>query len=203
MSQKYRIVWQLCLTHTINLMLKSIGEFLDHKAIIEAARRICRWLYNHNKLHAMMRQTIGGELVRWNATRSSTNYMFLESMFHRKDKFMTWMSSSGFIESKFSSTQEGRYTHSCLSNLTWWDTMQYVLKGLEPLYAFLCSTNQDKIPNMSEVLLRFDICIGEYESLLHEYPSDLEQYMRVIKQRMGDVSNSTFCECMYLLFSYM
>jgi hypothetical protein len=119
MSQKYRIVWQLCLTHTINLMLKSIGEFLDHKAIIEAARRICRWLYNHNKLHAMMRQTIGGELVRWNATRSSTNYMFLESMFHRKDKFMTWMSSSGFIERKFSSTQEGRYTHSCLSNLTW------------------------------------------------------------------------------------
>jgi hypothetical protein len=60
-SQKYRIVWQPCLTHTINLMMKSIGEFLDHKAMIEAARRICRWLYNHNKLHAMMKQAIGGD----------------------------------------------------------------------------------------------------------------------------------------------
>jgi hypothetical protein len=45
-------------------MLKSIGEFPDHKAMIEAARRICRWLYNHNKLHAMTRQAIGGELER-------------------------------------------------------------------------------------------------------------------------------------------
>jgi hypothetical protein len=63
-SQKYRIVWQLCIAHTINLMLKSIGEFPDHKAMIEAARRICRWLYNHNKLHAMTRQAIGGELER-------------------------------------------------------------------------------------------------------------------------------------------
>jgi hypothetical protein len=65
--------------------------------MIEATHRICRWLYNHNKLHAMMRQAIGGEFVRWNAIRFSTNYMFLESMFHHKDNFMVWMSSPGFI----------------------------------------------------------------------------------------------------------
>jgi hypothetical protein len=45
-------------------MLKAIGEFPEHKAIIQAARRICRWLYKHNKLHAMMRTTIGGEIVK-------------------------------------------------------------------------------------------------------------------------------------------
>jgi hypothetical protein len=64
MSQKYWIVWQPCLSHTINLMLKSIREFPDHKAMIKAARRICRWLYNYNKLHAVMKQAIGGEVVR-------------------------------------------------------------------------------------------------------------------------------------------
>jgi hypothetical protein len=53
-SQKYRIVWQPCLAHTINLMLKSIEEFSD-QAMIQAARRISRWLYNHNKLHAMIK----------------------------------------------------------------------------------------------------------------------------------------------------
>jgi hypothetical protein len=55
-------------------------------------------------LHAMMRQAIGGELVRRNATRFGTNYIFLESMFRRKDKFISWMSSPSFLESKFSST---------------------------------------------------------------------------------------------------
>jgi hypothetical protein len=118
--------------------------------------------------------------------------MFLESMFCRKDKFMAWMGSPGFLESSFSSTYERSYAHSCLSNMMWWDTMQYVLKGLEPLYAFLHFADQDKIPNINEVLLQFNMCIGEYESLLHDYPNDLEQYMRVIKSRMGDVSNSTF-----------
>jgi hypothetical protein len=54
-SQKYQIVWQQCLAHAINLMLKSIREFLYHKAMIEGARRIYRWLYNHNKLHAMIK----------------------------------------------------------------------------------------------------------------------------------------------------
>jgi hypothetical protein len=45
-------------------MLKAIGEFLEHKVVIQARRRICRWLYNHNKVHVMMRAAIGGELVK-------------------------------------------------------------------------------------------------------------------------------------------
>jgi hypothetical protein len=113
-------------------------------------------------------------------------------MFRHKDKFMAWMGSPGFSDSTFSSTQEGRYVHSCLSNMMWWDMMQYVLNGVEPLYAFLRFVDQDKISNINEVLLWFNMRIGEYESLLHDYPNDLEQYMRVIKSRMGDVSNSTF-----------
>jgi hypothetical protein len=67
-SRMFFIVWQPCVAHTINLMLKAIGEFLKHKAMIKVVRRICRWLYNHNKLHAMMRAAIGDELVKWNAT---------------------------------------------------------------------------------------------------------------------------------------
>jgi hypothetical protein len=74
------------------------------------------------------------------------------------------------------------------------------VEGVESLYVFLLFADQDKIPNMSEVLLRFNMCIGEYESILCEYPSDLEQYMRVIKPRMGDISNSTFVNAGTLKF---
>jgi len=62
----------------INLMLKDIGEWPDYKACIESAKRICSWLYNSNSLHHMMKKAIGGELVKWNATRFGTNYMFLD-----------------------------------------------------------------------------------------------------------------------------
>jgi len=36
-----------------------------------------------------MREAIGGELVKYNVTRFGTNYMFLESMYKKKDQFMT------------------------------------------------------------------------------------------------------------------
>lgn len=41
----------------------------------------------------MMRKQIGGELVRWNATRFGTVFIFLQSFWDRKDKFMQWMTS--------------------------------------------------------------------------------------------------------------
>ena len=58
------IVWQPCVAHTINLMLKAISEFSEHKDMIQSARNISRWLYNHNQLHSMMTNAIGGELIR-------------------------------------------------------------------------------------------------------------------------------------------
>jgi hypothetical protein len=45
-------------------------------------------------------------------------YFFLDGMYCRKDKFMVWMSSTGFLESRFSKIDEGRYAHSCLSSLS-------------------------------------------------------------------------------------
>jgi hypothetical protein len=102
----------------INLILKAIGEFSEHKVMIQARRRICRWLYNHNKLHAMMMAAIGGELFKWNATHFVTNYIFLDSMHRRRDKFMTWMASSSFLESHFMNMDDGRFAYSCLSSLT-------------------------------------------------------------------------------------
>jgi hypothetical protein len=87
-NEYLHIAWQPCLAHTINLMLKTIGEFFDHESVIDSAKLIARWLYNHGKLHTMMKTTIGGNLVRWNATHFDTNYLFLESFLRRKGRFM-------------------------------------------------------------------------------------------------------------------
>jgi hypothetical protein len=73
------IACQPYLAHTINLMLKTIGDFSDPESVIDSAKLIARWLYNHGKLHTMMKNAIGGNLVRWNATHFGTNYLFLES----------------------------------------------------------------------------------------------------------------------------
>ena len=50
------------------------------------------------RLHAMMREKIGGELIRWNATRFGTVYLFLQSFWDRKDQFKLWMASKDWEE---------------------------------------------------------------------------------------------------------
>src|SRR6185437_4644725 len=85
------IAWTPCLAHTVNLMLKDIARRPEHGVIIKQCKRISNWLHNHGQLNTMMRNAIGGELVKWNATRFGTNYMFLESIYRKRDRFMQWM----------------------------------------------------------------------------------------------------------------
>ena len=118
--------------------------------------------------------------------------MFLESMLRRRDQFMQWVSSPEFLHSKFASMNEGKYAHSCLSSLSWWENMDQVVKSVAPLYAFLRFADSDKVPNLSEVLLRFHILRKEYENLFHDEPRELSRYMSVIEPRMGDISNDSY-----------
>jgi hypothetical protein len=121
LTNKYlHIAWQPCLAHTINLVFKTIGEFPDNESIIDSAKLIARWLYNHGKVHMMMKTTIGGKLVRWNATRFGTNYLFLESFLRRKDRFMQWMTTPQLQKSGYLDSNAEKYAHACLSNLPWW-----------------------------------------------------------------------------------
>jgi hypothetical protein len=60
---------------------------------LDSAKLITIWLYNHGKIRIMMKNAIGGNLVRCIATRFGTNYLFLESFLRRKDRFMQWMAT--------------------------------------------------------------------------------------------------------------
>jgi hypothetical protein len=70
--------------------------------------------------------------------------------------------------------------------------MHFVLKGVEPLYSFLRFAEQDKVSNLSEVLLRFSMVENEYESLLQGYPANLRRYLDVIRHRARDIQSNTY-----------
>jgi hypothetical protein len=81
------IVWTPCLARTVNLM-KDIGERPKHQDMITQCKQISTWLHNHGQLNAMMRSAIGGKLVKCHATRFGTNYMFLDSIYRKRDGFL-------------------------------------------------------------------------------------------------------------------
>jgi hypothetical protein len=115
LTDEYKhITWQPCAAHTINLMLKDITRQFEVEAVVVCAKRICNFLYSHNRLHAMMREKIGGELIRWNATRFGTVFLFLQSFMDKREKFEAWMISSDWKNSDFKDEEDHEFTTDCL-----------------------------------------------------------------------------------------
>ena len=103
----------------------------------------------------MMRDAIGGGLVKWNATRFGTNYMFLESIYRKRDRFMQWMASTEFQHSKWANTEDGKITHANFASMAWWDALKYIIDMVQPIYKFLRFADQDKKPNICEVVMAY------------------------------------------------
>jgi hypothetical protein len=149
-------------------MLKSIGDFKDHESVIDSAKAISRWLYNHGMFHMMIKNEIGGNLVKWNATNFGTNYLFLDNSLTRKDCFIQWMTTTKLQQFGYLNSNATKYAHACLSSLIWWDNLKIVVDSMQRLYVFLSFANQERIPNFSEVLLKYHILRQEYDVLFHD-----------------------------------
>jgi hypothetical protein len=150
LTDEYKhITWQPCAAHTINLMLKDITRQFEVEAVVVCAKRICNFLYNHNRLHAMMREKIGGELIRWNATRFGTIFLFLQSFMNKREKFEAWMISSDWKNSDFKDEEDHEFTTDCLMSRVWWEDVEMVLKYVTPLYSVLRYADQEKNATIS------------------------------------------------------
>ncbi|WVZ53653.1 hypothetical protein U9M48_004562 [Paspalum notatum var. saurae] len=138
------ITWQPCAAHTINLMLKDIACFDEVGELLYSAKRMCRFLYKHNRLHAMMKDKIGGELIRWNATRFGTLFLFLQSFLDRQEKFQSWMVFSDWKNNEWRDEDDHKFTYDCLTDRIWWNKVELVLKAVTTLYSVFRFVDQDK-----------------------------------------------------------
>lgn len=120
-------------------MLKEICRFDEIDKVVRSAKRICRFFYNHGRLHAEMKAKIGGELVRPNATRFGTVFIFLESFWDRKDKFRQWVVLEKWKNSEWVDDPDYDYADDCLTSRTWWNDVKWVIEVAKPLYGVLDS----------------------------------------------------------------
>jgi hypothetical protein len=67
-----------------------------------------------------------------------------------------------------------------------------IMDYVQPLYAFLWFTEQEMIPNFSNILLRCHILRQEYDTLFHDDRTSFDQYMEIVNKRMHDVTNDTY-----------
>ncbi|XP_037441083.1 uncharacterized protein LOC119309111 [Triticum dicoccoides] len=185
------IVWQPCAAHTVNLMLKDIGKFPEVDVIVKSAKQICRFFYNHNNLHDSMRKNVGGELIKPNATRFGTVFMFLESYLEKKDKFRKWMVSDDWKNSIWKNDADHVFAEELLSSNMWWTALEWVLDLLEPLYVALRYADTQKKCTLSGFKKTMMTAIQKMSSHLGGGSQMLDRVMSKVSPRMEDMQNET------------
>ncbi|CAM0879667.1 unnamed protein product [Alopecurus aequalis] len=178
------IVWQPCAAHTVNLMLKDIAKFREVDVIVKSAKQICRFFHNHNNLHDSMKRNVGGELIKPNATRFGTVFMFLESYHQKKDQFRKWMVSDDWKQSIWKNDADYVFAEELLSSNVWWAALEWVLALLEPLYKALryadtqkkCTLSGFK-KNMMAAVHQLDAHLGGGSRMFHRVMSKVSKRM--------------------------
>ena len=64
--------------------------------------------------------------------------------------------------------------------------MKYIINTVQPIYKFLRFADQDKRPNMCEVVMAYQTMKQELRSFFGTNVSTLKEYIQVVDERLGD-----------------
>lgn len=95
------LFWTPCAAYCLDLLLEDIGKIKELNTCINMAKKVSRFLYKHGRLHSLMREKLGGDLVRPGVTRFATSFLTLASMYKHKSKLQGLFVSDEWNGSKF------------------------------------------------------------------------------------------------------
>ncbi|KAL5759938.1 hypothetical protein ACOSQ2_018776 [Xanthoceras sorbifolium] len=146
------IFWTSCATHTINLMLESIGKLQKFKKTIEQAKNFTIFIYAHHKTLSLMRSfTKKRDIVRPGVTRFASSFLTLQSMMEKKSQLKAMFCSELWDQCKWSNTTKGQKAYATVMSTSFWNGVTTCLKVFAPLVKVLRLVDGDKKPAMGFV----------------------------------------------------
>ncbi|KAL5549434.1 hypothetical protein UlMin_004665 [Ulmus minor] len=79
MEKRKHLFSTSCAAHCLNLMLKKLGDFPQHKSALQKAKKVSNFIYNHGWVLHLTRKFAKRDIVRPAATRFVTAYLTLEN----------------------------------------------------------------------------------------------------------------------------
>jgi len=132
------IFWTSCAAHCIDLMLEDIGKLHWIHEVVEKAKSITKYLYNHTiVLNTMRIYTEGKEIVRPAMTRFATNFISLQSVVEQKINLKRMFLGLEWMRSKHSKTPEGIEIAALVFNDGFWKDVEEIIAVTESLVRVL------------------------------------------------------------------
>src|SRR6185437_6174189 len=91
--------------------------------------------------------------------------------------------------------QGGMLCRGCFesfASMEWWDALKYIIDTVQSIYKFLRFADQDKKPNMCEVVMAYQTMKQELKSFFGTNVSTLKEYVEVVDERLDDVFIGTY-----------
>ena len=132
------IFWSSCAAHCIDLMLEDIGKLQWIQEVVEKAKSITKFIYNHtNVLSTMRTYTEGKELVRPGVTRFATNFISLQSVVEQKVNLKRMFLGPKWMASRHGRSLEGIEIVALVFNDGFWRDAEEIIAVTEPLVKVL------------------------------------------------------------------
>lgn len=146
------IFWTPCATHCLDLMLEDFRELEWISTILEQARSISRFIYNHSFILNMMRRyTFGVDIVVVGPTRASTDFSTLKRMVTVKHNLQSMVTSEEWMECSYSKKEEGYTTLDYISNPSFWSMCTVITHLTDPLLRLVRIVSGKRRPGMGYV----------------------------------------------------
>jgi hypothetical protein len=114
------LFWTPCAAHCFDLLLEDIGKIKDFNSCINMAKKVSMFIYKHGRIHNLMREKLGGDLVRPGVTRFATSFLTLVSMLRHRNGLKSIFVSDEWHLTKFSNTEEGRQITRIVLSMPFW-----------------------------------------------------------------------------------
>jgi hypothetical protein len=148
MMERYNLFWTPCAAHCIDLMLKDIGSHQSVRKVVDQARKITNYIYNHHWVLSLMREKCGGDIIRPGMTRFATNYIALKSLLEKKQGLKDMFASREWANYEHNRTPQAREVEELVARPTFWDDARRIANSIEPIVKVLRMVDGDKKPTM-------------------------------------------------------
>lgn len=146
------LYWVPCAAHCVDLMLEDFGNIDWMSMIIEQARSITRFVYNHNMVLNMVRRyTFGNDIIVPGATRFATNFTTLKRLVDLKNNLQAMITSQEWLDCSYSKEPGGLEMLDFISSQSFWSSCLQIVRLTNPLLRVLRIVSSEKRPAMGYV----------------------------------------------------
>ena len=177
------LFWTPCAAHCLDLMMEDIGKIPEFSSCINSAKKVCRFLYKHGRILDLMREKIGGDLVRPAVTRFATSYLTLASMHKNKQGLRSLFVSEEWHSNSLSKSAEGRQAENTILSIPFWTKVEYCIKATQPLLIAMRIADGDETPAAPEIMAAMDVAKKTIKETLRDKSSLLNDVMECYDKR--------------------